>query len=138
MIKVTAGIIIKDDKVLIARRKPTGRLPGLWEFPGGKIEAGETPEQCLKRELKEEFGIDVTIGEYVGNSVYQYEFGIIDLLAFKVGRFQNEIRLNDHSAIAWVSSEDIHRYQFTPADIHFVEMIVDGRIQLTGEERKIG
>ena len=130
MIKVTAAIITRRGKVLIAKRKPSARLANLWEFPGGKIERGETPEQCLKRELREEFEITVRIGEYIGNSQYQYEFGTIDLLAFKVYLIDDDFKLNDHAEIAWVSGADIAIYEFAPADMPFVEMIRRGEIEL--------
>ena len=71
-IDVTAAIIRKNGKVLIARRARGQHLEGLWEFPGGKIENGETPEACLKRELFEEFGIDVRIGRFIAESCFSY------------------------------------------------------------------
>ena len=80
---VTAAIIVKDGKVLIAKRKPTDKLPDKWEFPGGKIEPDETPRDCLAREMKEEFGITVSVGEFLGESVYHYEHGAIRLLAYR-------------------------------------------------------
>ncbi len=64
-IKVTAAILINDDKLLIAQRKPEDKLPNKWEFPGGKVENGETPEVCLKREMKEEFGIYVSVVNFL-------------------------------------------------------------------------
>lgn len=73
MIDVTAAIIRRNGKVLIAKRSSTSSLPNKWEFPGGKIDDGETPEECLKRELQEEFDIIVDVGDYLTESVYQYE-----------------------------------------------------------------
>jgi hypothetical protein len=75
MIKVTAAILVKDRKVLIAKRKSTDKLPDKWEFPGGKIEPDETPQDCLAREMEEEFGITVSVGEFLGESVYHYDHG---------------------------------------------------------------
>ena len=65
---VTAAILIKDNRILIAKRRINDKLAGNWEFPGGTIEYEETPEECLRREMKEEFDIDVTVGEYFGES----------------------------------------------------------------------
>ena len=65
MIEVTAAILKNNGRLLIAQGKATGKLPNKWEFPGGKVESGETPEDCLKREIKEEFNIDVFVGEYL-------------------------------------------------------------------------
>jgi len=70
MVKVTAAIIEKDGKVLIARRRKGSHLEGKWEFPGGKIEQKETPEECLKRELNEEFGIEAQIDEFICSNRY--------------------------------------------------------------------
>ena len=70
IVKVTAAMLVKDDKIIIARRGPDDKLADKWEFPGGKIEINETPEQCLKREMKEEFDIDVSVEEYLGSSIF--------------------------------------------------------------------
>jgi len=100
----------------------------MWEFPGGKVENGESPEQCLKRELWEEFEIDVVVGEYVGTSVYDYEFGTIELMAFRARIVGGDFKLNDHAEAAWVGAEDIDQYHFAPADLPFVRMIRQGQI----------
>jgi len=130
MISVTAAIIIENSRVLIAKRKPTGRLPNLWEFPGGKLEEGETPEQCLQRELQEEFEVDVEVGDYLGTNVHQYEFGTIELMAYRTRVFNIVFKLKDHSEVAWVEPKDLIRYEFTPADLPFVDMIRWGEIEL--------
>ena len=69
IVKVTAAILVKDNKIIIAKRGPDDRVAHKWEFPGGKVEINETPEQCLKREMKEEFDIDVSVGKYMGSSI---------------------------------------------------------------------
>jgi 8-oxo-dGTP diphosphatase len=69
MIDVTAAILYRDGKIFIAKRSSTSSLPSKWEFPGGKVDVGETLEECLTRELYEEFGIIVTIGDFVAESV---------------------------------------------------------------------
>ncbi|HAY21665.1 MAG TPA: hypothetical protein DCY27_05775 [Desulfobacterales bacterium] len=79
MKNVTAAILINDGKILIAKRGPRDKLPNKWEFPGGKIEHRETPEECLKREMQEEFQIEVMVGEFLGESVYHYNHGSIRL-----------------------------------------------------------
>jgi 8-oxo-dGTP diphosphatase len=128
MIRVTAAIITDSGKVFIAKRKPPGRMPGMWEFPGGKIEEGETPEQCLKRELREEFGIEATVGRRVGTNVHHYDFYTVELMAYRARILAGEIRLNDHADMAWVEPGNLDRYEFAPADIPFVEMIRRGEI----------
>ena len=128
--RVTAAILINDEKIIIAKRKSTGKLPNKWEFPGGKIENDETPEQCLKRELKEEFDIDVSVGEYLGSSIYHYDHISIELLAYRTFWKGGNIRLKDHDDFAWVSLEQLGEYDFAPADIPFVNKLRRGEIEL--------
>jgi 8-oxo-dGTP diphosphatase len=127
--RVTAAILINNSKIIIAKRKSTGKLPNKWEFPGGKVENDETPEQCLKRELKEEFDIDVSIGEYLGSSIYHYDHISIELLAYRTFWKGGNIRLKDHDDFAWVSLKQIGEYDFAPADIPFVNRLRSGEIE---------
>ena len=128
--RVTAAILINDEKIIIAKRKSTGKLPNKWEFPGGKLELNETPEQCLQRELKEEFDIDVSIGEYLGSSIYHYDHISIELLAYRTFWEGGSISLKDHDDFAWISLEQIGEYDFAPADIPFVNKLRRGEIEL--------
>lgn len=128
MIKVTAAILIKDDKLLIAKRKPNDKLANKWEFPGGKIEDGETPEQCLKREMKEEFDINVSVDEYLGSSIYQYSHVSIKLLAYRTHWEGGTISLKAHDEFRWVSVKQLQEYDFAPADIPFIKKLRSGEI----------
>ena len=128
--RVTAAILINDEKVIIAKRKSTGKLPNKWEFPGGKIEINETPEQCLKREMKEEFDIDVSVDEYLGSSVYHYDHISIELLAYRTYWEGGEIDLKDHDEFKWVSLEQLAEFDFAPADMVFVEKLQNGEIAI--------
>ena len=130
MTKVAAAIIIEHHKVFIAKRKSTGRLPGLWEFPGGKINKGETPEQCLMRVLQNEFGVDVEVGEYLGTSVQEYDFGTIELKAYRTRVFNIVFKLKDHSEVTWAAVKDLGNYEFAPADKQFADMMTWGEIKL--------
>ena len=123
MIDVTAAILIENGRVLIARRRPGASQAGLWEFPGGKVRPGESPAQCLKREIQEELGIEIAVGEFFGESVYAYEDKTIRLLAYRVRAEGGEMSRNDHAELAWVAIADLGRYRFCPADVPFTEKL---------------
>lgn len=122
MIEVIAAIIEDSDKFLIARRANGKHLAGYWEFPGGKIEVGETAETCLARELNEEFQINVSVKNYVGESNYEYPNKIINLKAFTCSIISGEIRLNDHDKIEWITIDEINQYNLAPADIPLIAL----------------
>jgi 8-oxo-dGTP diphosphatase len=130
MISVTAAILIKEGKLFIAQRKRGDKLSHKWEFPGGKVEEGEAPEDCLKREMKEEFGIDVSVGKFFGSSIYHYEHGSITLLAYQTQWIAGEFNANAHEEYKWVSFTELGDYDFAPADIPFVESLRRGDIEL--------
>lgn len=130
IIKVTAAIFVIDGMLLIAKRKTTARLPNLWEFPGGKVEPGETLEACLIRELKEEFDIDITVGEYIGSNIHTYDFGTIELMAYRTFWEKGDFRLLDHEEIRWVFPHELEQFDFAPADTAFVEQLINGKIQI--------
>ena len=117
IINVTAAIIEKDNKFLIAKRKKGKHLEGKWEFPGGKIEPQETPELCLQRELKEEFGITTNIGNFVGESIFDYGDRKIRLLGYKVEYLKGEFNLKDHDEIRWITVDEFHKYDIADADV---------------------
>ena len=125
MDKVTAGVIEKDGKILIAKRK-TGKCIGAkWEFPGGKLECGETLEECLKRELKEELDIEVEVGEFIASSRFHCEGREIELLAYRVAYISGNIALTDHDEVQWVGRSDLKNYEFTLPDVPIVEKILE-------------
>ena len=132
MIDVTAAILVKDGKILIAKRKPEDKQPDKWEFPGGKIEAGETAPQCLKREMQEEFGIDVRVGKFLGESIYHYPHahGSIRLLAYLAQWQAGDLALKEHADYAWVQCDQLEGFDFTSADLPFVRKLVSGQIKI--------
>lgn len=97
--RVAAAIIEKNGKILIAQRKLGSSLGGKWEFPGGKLESEETPEQCLRRELKEELGIEAIIGPFFCASMFKYKHMSIKLLVYKAVHVSGEIVKYDHESI---------------------------------------
>ena len=117
---VTAAILVKDKKILIAKRPADDKLAGNWEFPGGTIKDDEIQKECLKREMHEEFGIDVEVGTFFDSSIYEYDHGEIILLAYWVKWLSGDIELKAHSEIAWVTPAEMRNYDFAPADIPFV------------------
>lgn len=119
-VKVTAAVIEKDGKILIAKRKEGGRLASKWEFPGGKLEEGETPKECLRRELREEFGIDTRIKDFICSSEHEYSYGSIELLAYRADHLSGEFRLNDHEEIRWIKPNEFDEYDFAEADLPVV------------------
>ena len=123
MKEVTAAIILKDNKVLIAQRALGENLAGKWEFPGGKIELGETPQDCLKREIREELDVDIEVLDFFGESIYTYHSGTIKLMAFWCQWMSGKFTLKVHSQIAWVNHNELDLYDFAPADIPLVEKL---------------
>ena len=130
MQKVTAAILVKDGKILIAKRKADDRLASRWEFPGGKVEQSETPQACLKREMLEEFGIKVSVVRFLGESIYHYDHGSIKLLAYLTSWQSGKMASNDHADYRWVSADQLPAYDFAPADIPFVKKIERKEIEL--------
>ena len=116
MQKVTAAVIEKDGKILIARRKGEDALGGKWEFPGGKLEPGETPEECLKRELREELGIETEVKAFLCSSRFVYRHMAVELLAYKTVYVSGEIALHEHDRIEWILPEALEDYDFSEAD----------------------
>ncbi len=124
MITVTCAVIEKDGKILIARRKNQGHFANKWEFPGGKLESGETSEQCLQRELFEELGIEARVGQFIGASTFTYDHAAITLLAFKCLHVSGELTLHEHEEIRWVAAAELTDYDFPEADIPIVKLLM--------------
>lgn len=123
MKEVTAAIILRDNRVLIAQRAPEDKLAGKWEFPGGKIEPRETPPECLIREIKEELDVDIEVLDFFGESIYEYQSGKIKLMAYWCKWISGEFTLNVHSHIVWANQDELGLYDFAPADIPLMEKL---------------
>ncbi len=124
MIEVAAAIIEDTEgRILIARKKEGKPLAGFWEFPGGKIEAGETAAECLVRELQEEMSILIEPYVYFGTNEFDNGNAHIRLIAYRARYVSGTIELVDHDAYAWVEVEGLSGYTIAPADVRFVEML---------------
>ncbi len=121
-VPVAAALIEKDGRVLIAKRK-AGRFTGKWEFPGGKVEEDETPEECLKRELREELAIETQIGTLYLSTTYAYPHATIELLTYRASIVSGEIELREHSDARWVAPEELQNYDFPEADCAVIERL---------------
>lgn len=120
---VIAALLIANGRILAARRPDTDALAGLWEFPGGKLEADETEHECLARELKEELGIDTDIGDFFGESRYNYSKGEILLRAYWAFPRSLDIRLNFHAQVIWDTPSELSKLPFAPADIPLISAL---------------
>lgn len=125
MIIVTAAIIQKASKILITRRGSGKHLAGYWEFPGGKLDADETEQECLAREIKEELDITIKVNDFYMDNTHQYEEKQILLRAYKCVHLSGDIVLHDHDKMAWATKEELINYEFAPADIPFVKALAN-------------
>lgn len=113
---VVAGAIIKDNKVFAAQRGNHGETAFKWEFPGGKIEQGETPEQALARELKEELKIDVNVFEKITSIIDNYPSEDLHIDTYRCELIDGEPILTEHLASAWSNKEELDKLDFSSAD----------------------
>ena len=126
VIEVSAGLVFRDGKLLITQRPANGHLGGLWEFPGGKLERGETFEQALHRELMEELGIEVTILGLIESITHRYPEKTVHLQFYHCAWKLHEPQPIGCPALAWVTCDDLGHYEFPAADARLLE-----RLQVT-------
>ncbi|NJI71953.1 (deoxy)nucleoside triphosphate pyrophosphohydrolase [Sphingobacterium kitahiroshimense] len=123
--KVLCGLIIKDNQILICRRKPEKSLGGYWEFPGGKLEDDETYEACLARELQEELDLRVTVKNHFKTVIHQYDLKTIELISYRCETEDAVIKLVDHDQIEWIAIEDLLKWELAPADVPIAEGLIE-------------
>lgn len=123
MRQVAAAVIIEQDLLLLARRGPAERLAGFWELPGGKLEQGETPQNCLERELLEELAMETVAGEVLARTTYHYDHGSFELLALSVERMSG-YEPTVHDLVRWVSRDDVSTLQIAPADVALLDELL--------------
>lgn len=120
---VSAAVIIQDNKVLLTQRPGNTHLAGSWEFPGGKLEAGESPEEALTRELLEETSLQCEVGEILDVTFWRYATKDVLLLFYRARILSGEVR---HLGIAnhvWATLETLDRYELPPADVRVMQRI---------------
>ena len=124
MKQVAAAIIFNKGKILVTRRAPGENLSGYWEFPGGKLEGNETPQECIVRELREELGLHAAAGDVIASSVYEYTGGAIELIAVECAVQNYEIGLTVHDAYEYIQPEALLDIRLAPADVDIAKKIV--------------
>ena len=123
MVRVVAGVVMEEGRVMVTRRGPHVRLAGLWEFPGGKVEDGEDDHTALARELWEELQIRVEVGECVGENIHTEERGPFCLVAYRATIMEGRPVLSDHDEIAWITPDKLSQLDWAPADIPLLAKI---------------
>ncbi|MBO4711503.1 (deoxy)nucleoside triphosphate pyrophosphohydrolase [bacterium] len=123
MIEVVAALVKRDGRFMICQRSENKSRPLLWEFPGGKVEAGETKEAALARECREELAIELEVGKMFADSTFVYPDISVHLSLFEAKIVSGEPKLLEHKDIRWITPEEAHLFEFSPADVPFVEKL---------------
>ena len=121
-IRVVAAIITDGERIL-ATQRGYGAFKGKWEFPGGKIEAGEMPEQALQREIKEELQLEIAIQRFVSTVHYEYPDFILNMDCYLCNIVGGKMSLIEHQAAVWLTPEQLTTVEWLPADVELVEQL---------------
>ena len=125
-IEVVAAIIRKEDKIFASQRG-YGDWKGWWEFPGGKIESGETPEEALVREISEELSADISVDEFLCTVEYDYPQFHLTMHCYLCSLMTNSLHLNEHEAAKWLSKDELNSVKWLPADEKLISQMSEGR-----------
>ena len=120
---MVGAVFIQDGTVFAAKRGPGKSMAGMWEFPGGKIEPGETPEEALARELREELKIEARVGDHLVTTRHDYDFGTVILSTYICDLVVSTPVLTEHEEVRWSPVCDLHSLAWAPADIEAVEIL---------------
>jgi mutator protein MutT len=123
VIDVSAGLVFSGGKLLITQRRPLDHLGGLWEFPGGKVEPGESFESCLVRELREELGIEIRVGAEIEDLTHSYPEKTVRLKFFACELLSGESRPIHCHALAWIFRDQLGEYEFPAADARLLKIL---------------
>lgn len=121
-VRVVAAVIRKDNKIF-ATQRGYGEFKDGWEFPGGKIEEGETPEQALAREIKEELDTEIQVGKLIDTIEYDYPKFHLSMDCFWCEIMQGGLELKEHEAARWLSKEELYSVDWLPADVGVIERV---------------
>lgn len=124
MIDVTCAIIRRDGKILAAQRGPNAHLAGRWEFPGGKVDLGESEERCIVREIREELGIEIRPIRRLADSVHDYGDKQIRLIPFECELSGGEPEAREHASVGWFQVTDLKSLDWCDADLEIVRQVV--------------
>lgn len=122
-ITVVGAVIVRDDLIYCARRGPQGALAGMWEFPGGKVESGESFADALAREIREELECSITVGKPFETTTHEYEFAVVTLATFLCELASGEPRSNEHVEEIWLPVSELSTLDWAPADVPAVEKL---------------
>lgn len=120
---VVGAVIVRDGKVLCAQRAPGSTLAGMWEFPGGKVEPTESPEEALRREIAEELGCAIEVDAKVTTTAHAYSFGVVELTTYYCQLSGGVPRPAEHAVLAWLAPRELERLEWAPADIPAVQLV---------------
>jgi 8-oxo-dGTP diphosphatase len=115
-IRVVAAVLERNGRYLITQRRPTAVLPLMWEFPGGKVEAGETDAQAVKREVRHRLGAEIECGKLISFVSHPYEHYVVDLFLYECRLLTEQLEPKNVNDFRWVASAEFDQYAFTPAD----------------------
>jgi 8-oxo-dGTP diphosphatase len=121
-IEVVAAVIYKDGEIF-ATQRGYGEFEGMWEFPGGKIEPGESCEVALVREIQEELGVDIEVGELICTTEYDYPSFHLTMHCFLCSIALDEIELREHKSARWLTKDTLNDVNWLPADLEVIEKI---------------
>jgi 8-oxo-dGTP diphosphatase len=122
--RVTAALIQHDERILIAQRGRGKRFACQWEFPGGKVRHDESPEDCLRREIKEELNLEIRVDQYCCTVRHRYPDFDIELITFWCSIMAGELRLAEHEQVRWITLAEMGQYDFVEADLKVIAALV--------------
>ena len=127
MAVVTAALIRDKQKILIAKRSRGKKFGSRWEFPGGKLDRGETPEACLRREIREELNLEIQVDEHFCTVHHQYPDFSIELMAFWCSIVGGSLKLEEHEQVRWVAVSEMELYDFVEADLNVIAALASNQ-----------